>query len=343
MEREAQLKAAEIDQRERQLSFERNQRVSAAEAPQRAANAAADEKTRAGGEAQLQKNADYWNRATPVAAPQPAGGTAPAANAPPVEPRLAGKLNGNPVEIADPNTVTVHLPGGGTSTYKTMHQGQPVLAGNYLLSHPDFEAHPEFAKAVNAERDRQLVASGALPAASTPQQTLPPATTGELVKEGLFGTPQPKSPNAPADPGAVYNIAAGARSAATGLNPSELAGAAPETPNTGALQGAISGIGKAASNAWGGVRNLFAGFGGGGGGGDVAAGASNAQAARIQTPTEAAPVPVTPTSPAKDLSQTDQSTAPAAAPTNPAFTVAPQAPSPLPDEWANKRYQFAGF
>lgn len=84
--------------------------------------------------------------------------------------------------------------------------------------------------------------------------------------------------------------------------------------------------------------NYVAGLFGGGGGGDVAAGASRDQAARIQTPTSANPVPVTETSPASDINRTDQSTAPAPSPTPVA-----QAEQPLPDQWENKRYAFEGF
>jgi len=72
-------------------------------------------------------------------------------------------------------------------------------------------------------------------------------------------------------------------------------------------------------------------------GADVPAGVSRGQAARVQTPTVANPVPVTETSPATNINKTDQSTAPVPA-------AQPQAATqPLPDEWANKRYQFAGF
>lgn len=71
------------------------------------------------------------------------------------------------------------------------------------------------------------------------------------------------------------------------------------------------------------VAGLF-----GGGGNDIASGVSNSQAARIQQPTAANPVPVTPTSPKMNINKTPE--------------AIPEA-LPLPDEWKNKRYEFSGF
>jgi hypothetical protein len=83
-------------------------------------------------------------------------------------------------------------------------------------------------------------------------------------------------------------------------------------------------------------------FRGGFTGGQTAAGVSNAQAARIQTPTQGNPIPETETAPVRDINKTEQSSAGFLGGATPA-TAGPRRPLPPPPPPPPERVAYDGF
>lgn len=192
------------------------------------------------------------------------------------QPIEAGTMaTGHRVQIVGPNMVRLISPDGiGSSTFTTAARGKPVDAHSYLMSKPGFTPSDSY-KAQRQQGIEAGMAAAGTPITAPEAGVVRPGAGGDYLSKG--GVEAPVENLTPQD-----RLASGAGTLRDTLTASPAAVAVGKF--AGRAVDRLAGIG----------RSIYEGFGGGG---SVAAGASRAQAARIQKPTQESPVPTTPTSP----------------------------------------------
>lgn len=253
------------------------------------------------------------------------------------QPIEAGTINGNRVQIVGPQLVRTYSPNGGYSVISVKD------AHNFVSTHPGFVAHPEyrgdprladarekgFGKVEPAPTVEQSPSGPVLSRSgvATPVENLSQADRMQFnaYPQGFAGLGQRAIDTLTASPAAkaVGRFAGNAIDAVTGFMRGE-----PPMPVPPSIMGdkpVAMATPPAASPT---PTPQLA------GGGAVPAGASNRQAARVETPTAASPVPKTETSPAPNVNTTQLSTSP---------TPAPQAEAPVPAFDPRRRYAYQGF
>jgi hypothetical protein len=300
------------------------------------------------------------------------------------EPIEAGTLGGNRVQVTGPNSIRTYLPfqqgyGERTINTTTAAGGEPIDAHLYLHSHPDFKPTDDYAKQFMAAAERS---AGVEP---KPQPTVEPSAGGPVLARGGVSTPVENLTPAEriqygvatpwdtltSSPASLAVRGAAGRAGTAVVNAAKsVFGLGPSSSEQAAL--APRGVGVPAPTprptpepitrlvppkqpltyqppTLGLTPDSY--------GGATAAGVSNKQAATFQTPTQASPIPKTPTSPAADINKTLLTTQPegAGSPTptptpgtaqarSPATqAIRPGSPSALPDDWENRRYAYEGF
>jgi len=219
------------------------------------------------------------------------------------------------IEVLGPNTIRRNFAAGGSSVINTRLAGKPVEAHLFLDQMAGFRPTDEWAQ------KKQDAVNASLGIAPQVQPRIAPGPGGEVLERGGVSTP-------------VENLSPSERGAAGLGGGFPFGPVAPGQPAGNALYDWASGV-----HRW--ITNMNAGRAApalaGGGGASVPAGVSNAQAARIQTPTQQNPVPRTETSPQTDINKGTTSTAPVNKP-QAANVTAPGMPSD-----ASRYLQSQGF